>query len=66
MLRIAKFKLNEVNRNISFGQKTAKESIPGEEGSVENSGKPPRNKSKNAANRGSSLEKGALRNKKNS
>jgi len=69
MLRIAKFKLNEVNRNISFGQKTAKESIPGEEGSVENgAGKPPRNKSKNAANRGSSLEKDirALRNKKNS
>ena len=56
MLRIAKFKLNEVNRNISYGQRAAKEGATKEEQeSGEQEGKPPRSKSKNAAGRGASL-----------
>jgi hypothetical protein len=48
MLRIAKFKLNEVNRNISYGQKQKREANAEDDGETEVVGKPPRSKSKNA------------------
>jgi hypothetical protein len=68
MLRIAKFKLNEVNRNISYGQKAKKDAASAsaeDAGEQENAGKPPRSKSKNLGNK-DSQQKGNFAQKKKS
>lgn len=66
MLRISKFKLTEVNRNIQYGQKSIKESShPDQDETQDNAGKPPRSKSKNAVDK-TSQQRNNFAKKKNS
>ena len=67
MLRIAKFKLNEVNRNISYGQKQKREAnAEDDDGAVtEVVGKPPRSKSKNTDIKSSQSRAGFSKKKSN-
>jgi len=48
MLRIAKFKLTEVNRNIKYGQMNIQNANAEKDEGNHDADKPPRSKSKNA------------------